>query len=93
MNLVAEELTGWTAEEALGQRLDKVFQIVHKQTRRTLETPADRVKRFSKVAALTEHVVLLGRNGRETHMDDSGAPIWDDTGVLSKIVLVFRNND
>ena len=35
MNPVAEELTGWTAQEALGQRLDKACQIVHEQTHRT----------------------------------------------------------
>src|SRR5262249_53389548 len=35
--------------------------------------------------------VLLARNGNETPIDDCGAPIIDDRGVITGVVLVFRD--
>lgn len=39
MNPVAENLTGWTLQEAKGTALTKVFYIVNEQTRETVENP------------------------------------------------------
>ena len=43
------------------------------------------------VVGLANHTILIARDGRETAIDDSGAPILDDDGKLIGIVLVFRN--
>jgi PAS domain S-box-containing protein len=91
MNSVAEQLTGWTIGEAKGEPLENVFQIVNETTRRPLESPADKVKRTGSVVGLANHTVLVSRNGKNTAIDDSGAPILDDNGELHGIVLVFRD--
>lgn len=91
MNPVAERLTGWTAEEAAGEPLDRVFRIVNETTRRPAESPADKVRRTGSIVGLANHTVLISKNGKDTAIDDSGAPIFDDRGELSGIVLVFRD--
>ncbi len=91
MNPVAETLTGWTIGEAEGQPLAEVFHIVNEATRQLVEGPADKVKRLGSVVGLANHTVLIRRDGTETPIDDSGAPIRNDDGELSGIVLVFRD--
>jgi PAS domain S-box-containing protein len=91
MNSVAEQLTGWTREDAAGELLSSVFRIVNETTRLPVESPADKVKRTGSVVGVANHTVLLSRTGKETSIDDRGAPILDDTGKLNGIVLVFRN--
>ncbi len=91
MNSVAEQLTGWTIGEATGEQLENVFQIVNETTRRPVESPAEKVKRSGSVVGLANHTVLISRNGKNTAIDDSGAPIVDDNGKLQGIVLVFRD--
>ena len=90
MNPVAETLTGWTMEEARGLPLSDVFRIVNETTRSTVESPAEQVKRKGTVVGLANHTVLLAKDGVETAIDDSAAPIRDENGALVGIVLVFR---
>jgi PAS domain S-box-containing protein len=91
MNPVAEQLTGWTLYEARGKSLSQVFEIVNETSRLPVESPADKVKLTGSVAGLANHTVLISKDGRNTAIDDSGAPIFDDSGQLSGIVIVFRN--
>ena len=91
MNPVAEQLTGWPIDEARNKPLAQVFRIVNEATRLPVESPADKVKRTGSIVGLANHTVLISKDGKNTAIDDSGAPILDDNGDLSGIVLVFRN--
>ncbi len=91
MNSVAEGLTGWTMGEARGKPLTDVFRIVDEKTLQPVENPADKVKRSGTVAGLANHTILISRDGKHTAIDDSGAPVLDDDGELTGIVLVFRD--
>ncbi|HEY0174642.1 MAG TPA: PAS domain S-box protein [Pyrinomonadaceae bacterium] len=91
MNPVAERLTGWPLAEAQGRPLAEVFRIVNETTREAVESPADKVLREGEVVGLANHTVLLARDGREVPIDDSGAPIRDDRGRTTGVVLVFHD--
>jgi len=91
MNHVAENLTGWSLGEARGELLSNVFCIVDEKLREPVESPADKVRRLGTIVGLANHTVLIRKDGTETAIDDSGAPIWDDAGKLTGIVLVFRD--
>ena len=91
MNPVAEKLTGWSIDEAKGELLANVFQIVNEETRLPVSSPADKVKLTGSVVGLSNHTVLMSRGGKHIAIDDSGAPIFDENGELAGIVLVFRN--
>jgi PAS domain S-box-containing protein len=91
MNPVAEELTGWRAEEAKGRPLEEVFHIVNEETRLLVESPVAKVKRLGGVVGLANHTVLIRKDGSELHIADSGAPIPDKSGKMRGIVMVFRD--
>jgi PAS domain S-box-containing protein len=91
MNPVAEQLIGWQFAEARGKSLEDVFRIVNEDTREPVESPATKVLREGGVVGLANHTVLIRRDGGETPIEDSGAPIRDDAGNMSGVVLVFRD--
>ena len=91
LNPVAQDLTGWTEEEAQGQPLEAVFRIVHEQTRQPVENPVVKVLRDGGVVGLGNHTVLIARDGTERPIDDSAAPIMDTTGSAAGVILVFRD--
>ena len=91
MNAVAHALTGWSRTDALGQLLTDVFRIVHEDTRQPVDNPALRSLQTGEITRLANHTVLLARTGEEHPIDDSAAPIRDDSGTTVGTVLVFRD--
>ncbi|PYS79076.1 MAG: hypothetical protein DMF66_04035, partial [Acidobacteria bacterium] len=91
MNPVAERLTGWPLAEAKGRPLAEVFPVVNEETRAAVESPVEKVLREGKVVGLANHTVLLARGGAEVPVDDSGAPIRDEQGRVTGVVLVFHD--
>lgn len=91
MNSVAETLTGWTVDEAKDRPLNEIFRIVDETTRQAVESPAEKVKRLGTITGLANHTLLIRRDGTASPIDDSGAPIRADEGMLTGIVLVFRD--
>jgi PAS domain S-box-containing protein len=91
MNPVAEVLTGWRQEEALGKDLTEVFKIVEGDSHTAKTDLVARVVHEQNVVYLSDHTRLVARDGGETPIDDSAAPIRDDKGDVTGIVLVFRD--
>jgi PAS domain S-box-containing protein len=91
MNPVAEELTGWTIDRAEGKELSEVFKIVNVKTREISETSVEKVMKSGKIVSLAEHMILLSKQGSEYMIADSAAPIRDDKGEFTGVVLVFRD--
>jgi len=91
INPIAEKLTGWSLADARGRRLDEIFRIVNEQTREIVESPVAKVLREGGIVGLANHTMLIHRAGHETAIEDSGAPICDDAGVITGVVLVFRD--
>jgi PAS domain S-box-containing protein len=91
LNPIAESLTRWKQEEAQGQPLREVFNIVNEQTRQAVENPALRAIREGLIIGLANHTMLIARDGTEIPIDDSGAPIKSAEGKIIGAVLVFRD--
>ncbi|HMG53854.1 MAG TPA: ATP-binding protein, partial [Kofleriaceae bacterium] len=82
---------GWSGAEAQGEPVEKVFHIIHEHTRAVVDSPVHRVLRDGAAVALANPAILVRRDGSHTPIDDSGAPIRDDSGAVSGAVLVFRD--
>jgi PAS domain S-box-containing protein len=91
MNPVAEALTGWSEIEAQGRPVAEVFKLVDEESRSEVESPVARVLREGAMVGLADHALLVARDGRERPIADSGAPIYDEQGTLTGVVLVFRD--
>src|SRR5262249_27701285 len=89
MNPVAEALTGWPLAEASGRPLPEVFRIIDEQTRQPIEDPTVKALRDGVVVGLANHSMLIPRGGGQLPIDDCGAPIRDDHGRITGVVLVF----
>ncbi|MBF0259098.1 MAG: response regulator [Desulfamplus sp.] len=91
LNKVAEELTGWTEEEATGRHIGEVFHIINEYTRKPCFSPVQNVLKTGSIIGLANHTTLIARDGVERIIADSGAPIRDDYGQIIGVVLVFRD--
>ena len=91
MNKVAEQLSGWSLAEANGKMLEDIFHIVNFHTRKTVDNPVNSALTNDKIVELANGTVLVGRDGLERQIDDSAAPIHNNTGDIIGAVLVFRD--
>ncbi len=91
MNPTAEQLTGWSAAEAVGKPLPEVMRIVDAVTREPVETPAAKILADGDLVGLAGDGLLLSRDGNKYQIADSGAPIRDDRGKIVGVVMVFRD--
>ncbi|WP_040892410.1 PAS domain-containing sensor histidine kinase [Zavarzinella formosa] len=91
MNAVAESMTGWRQTDAAGELLAGIFRIVNETTRQPVVDPVAEVLATGKAIGISNHIVLIGRDGREWLLDDGAAPIREGTGAVIGVVLVFRD--
>ena len=91
MNVIAEMLTGWDSDQAVGSPVEEVFRIINEETRAGVESPVARVLREGIIVGLANHTLLIRKDGSEVPIDDSGAPIRDTDGNIRGAILVFRD--
>lgn len=91
LNPVAQELTGWTSEDATGQPIQNIFRIIDERTRQPSKNIVEQVLREGCIFTLANHSALISRDGREIPIEDSAAPIRDKAGNIIGAVLVFHD--
>ena len=91
MNKVAEDLTGWTCQEACGKALIDIFHIVDQSTRAVRVNPVSEVLKKGESAELIQPTLLIGRAGVESLIADSVSPIFDPERRIIGAVLIFRD--
>ena len=91
LNFVAETLTGWSQLEAAGHPLEDVLRIIDGTTRTPARNPMEFAIRENKTVSLTPNCVLIRRDGAESPIEDSVAPIHDRHGQVTGAVMVFHD--
>jgi len=91
INQVAEKLTGWNQEEVGGVALENVFRIIDETSRKELTNPVIEALSTGRVVELSNHTVLISRDGTERAIADSAAPILNEANKIIGVVLVFRD--
>lgn len=91
MNPVAEQLTGWPLEEATQKPLAEVFHIVRETSREVVINPISQKLTGEKSTKKESGILLISRDGRETQIEDSAAPIRSEDGKVFGYVLVFSD--
>jgi diguanylate cyclase (GGDEF)-like protein/PAS domain S-box-containing protein len=91
LNGEAEVLTGWTRAEAFARPLAEVFDVTDGRTGASAPDPSRLAIERKKKVRLKGDYHLVGRDGKETAIEHSAAPIHDRQGRILGAVIVFRD--
>ncbi len=90
LNEVGEKLTGWSEEEAIGQRLGAVFHVLDDPPAAE-PLAAERAPPGSDVLGVPLWAALASRDGATKPIEYRSAPLRDRRGGMEGMVLVFRD--
>ena len=91
MNPVAEELTGWSIDDATGCPIDEVFRGFHEETCEPIENPLAVSIRRNRSIKSVRPTLLIRRDGNELYIESTASPIRNDRGDVSGGALVFHD--
>jgi diguanylate cyclase (GGDEF)-like protein/PAS domain S-box-containing protein len=91
LNPVAEKLIGWTNAEAAGRQLTEIFQVIDATTRERIVPCLEFEVEKGRTIILPPNCVLVRRDGHESPIEDSAAPIHDRGGHVAGMVVVFHD--
>lgn len=91
LNPTAERMTGWTCQAACGRSHLEVLRIIDGESREPALNPLATAILHNRTATLSANSVLIRRDGEETAIEDTAAPIHDEKGVLCGAVIVFHD--
>src|SRR5579863_9062157 len=91
INPVAEELTGWRLEDAMGRPVEEIFRAFHEETCEPLENPLTVSIRRIRPIKSVRPMLLIRRDGNELYVESTAAPIRDGQGHVAGGVLVFHD--
>lgn len=91
LNRAAETFTGWTAANAIGQRLEAVLRLVEEDSGNDLGDPAPLAVLRGAPVALDHGLRLISREGREMAVEGTVAPVRSSSETLLGVVLTLRD--
>jgi diguanylate cyclase (GGDEF)-like protein/PAS domain S-box-containing protein len=91
INPIAEDLTGWRLEDAMGRPIDDVFRAFHEETCEPLENPLTMAVRRIRPIKSVRPMLLIRRDGNELYVESTAAPIRDGGGKVCGGVLIFHD--
>jgi diguanylate cyclase (GGDEF)-like protein/PAS domain S-box-containing protein len=91
LNPVAEELTGWKLDDAVGRPIDEIFRGFHEETCEPVENPVAVAMRRNRSTKSVRPTLLIRRDGNELYIESTAAPIRDPVGNVTGGVLVFHD--
>ncbi len=90
VNHVAEQITGWSQDEAMGRPIADIFNMVSKDTREPITDLVVEALLNGTVQG-SHDSLLIARNGNQCNISDSCSPMRDHDGQVIGAVLVFRD--
>lgn len=91
MNSAAEQLTGWKAEESIGEHFDKIFPLIDSESSETLRSPIEATLKAGTTIGLKNHSVFITKDGTKNYVSANCSLIKDINGAVSGVVIVFRD--
>jgi diguanylate cyclase (GGDEF)-like protein/PAS domain S-box-containing protein len=91
LNRVAEQLTGWSLEQARGVDIGTTLKLVDESGAPIPEHVALQCLSLKQAISVSSQNQLVTRDHRHIAVEESAAPIWSDTGELLGAVVVFRD--
>jgi PAS domain S-box-containing protein len=90
INPAAEEMTGWSRTEAIGRDILDVYRALDRETGQPAECVVVQVVRDGAASRTGLAKILVARDGTETTVRETAAPIVNVSGNVLGVVLVLR---
>jgi PAS domain S-box-containing protein len=90
MNYVAETLTGWGQQAAVGKHFTEVYALRDAKTGGIMDNPIPMPLRPGVVSASSHHV-LLSRSNTEINIEQNVFPVTDGEGDFNGVILAFQD--
>lgn len=90
-NKSAARLTGFSATEVLGRPFREVLKFINVATKKENIVFIEEAMLYGEIKSMANHTVVITKDGRELPIGDSCAPIFDDKGVVSGAIVIFRD--
>lgn len=91
LNPIAASMTGWSRSEAYGRPLPEVLRLLDGDSRAPAVNPLAMAILHNRTVGLSPHCVLIRRDGSESAIEDTAAPIHDRRGKVTGGVIVFHD--
>lgn len=91
INKVAEMLTGWSHQEAVGQPLSAILRLVDEKTHELHGNPATHVLKTGTRLAQTEPITMVAKDQTRYIITYESNPIIERDGKIVGTVIVFRD--
>lgn len=91
LNRVAEQMTGWSLNEALGMPLEQIFHIIDAETRQPPVARREQAVIAEGAIKLPQNCLLVRRDGTELPIEDSTAPVHNRNNEVTGAVIVFHD--
>lgn len=92
MNKIAEEMSGYTFQEAKDNYYKNVFKFTQEKSSNTpYPLFVEEVIQTGTVRKLTNHTLLISKNDTQLPISDSAAPIIDANGDIFGCIVVIRD--
>ena len=88
INLVAEQLSGWRTDEAIGKPLSDVLNIINTDT---ISDLAGMVMTTGSIVEMNGLIKLISKSGEEFMISSSLAPIKNAVGTITGVVIVISD--
>lgn len=91
MNAAAEELTGWSIDEARNRTVSEVFHLVDEKTDESVSDPLQMAMAQREPVSVSGLISLRRRDGSIVPIEHNAAPVVVEDGMVAGGVLVFRD--
>lgn len=91
INPVAQRLTGYKEQDALGKDITLIMNLRSATTRELMINPALYALENKRSMSVAFNATLVSRHGQVCHIEDTASPIIDDQGVVLGAVIVFQD--
>jgi PAS domain S-box-containing protein len=91
INPVAQQLTGWSQDSAVGKSWNEVFRIVDEKSGDAWEGLAARGLKAGAATGLGDLALLVNRDGSQRPVEGTFSAVYDPAGNFGGWVVLFRD--
>jgi diguanylate cyclase (GGDEF)-like protein/PAS domain S-box-containing protein len=91
INPKAQELTGFSSDDARGRRVAEVLPLFNEQSGVPVTSPLELALQHNRIVGLDSHTVIRRQDGASIAISDTAAPIRSSDGKMQGGVLVFQD--